>query len=100
MIAVRTVKRGLVRGLRDGSLKVHDSPRFQPSRSRDEPYPASLAASRIAYQVDMMPSENLDHTKNWVEIMDKVEGLSKSALRELERDFRTVLGDDNPVSLS
>jgi hypothetical protein len=55
---------------------------------------------RFAYQVDMMPSENLDHTKNWVEIMDKVEGLSKSALRELERDFRTVLGDDNPVSLS
>jgi hypothetical protein len=50
---------------------------------------------RFAYQVDMMPPENFDHTKNWVEIMEKVERLSKSALRELEKDFRSLLGDDD-----
>jgi hypothetical protein len=55
---------------------------------------------QFAYGVDMMPNENLDHTSNWVKVAGKVEKLSKTALRELERDFRSLLGDDGSISNS
>jgi hypothetical protein len=58
------------------------------------------AFSEFAYGVDMMPSEGLDHTRNWVRVGEKVEKLSKIALRELELDFRLLLGDEVPISTS
>lgn len=51
---------------------------------------------QFAYEVDVMPSRAMNHTRTWVEVSEKVAKLSKIALRELERDFRSLLGDEAP----
>ena len=59
-----------------------------------------VSFAQFAYGVDMMRSEDLDHLKKWNEVREKVEKLSNTALRELERDFRSLLGDETPTSTS
>lgn len=47
------------------------------------------------YGVDMMRDQGADVTRKWVDITEKIENLSKTALVELEQDFRALLGDAN-----
>jgi hypothetical protein len=47
----------------------------------------------FAYGVDLMKDQSSDATKRWVAITEKIDTLSKTALVELENDFRTLLGD-------
>jgi hypothetical protein len=51
------------------------------------------AFMQFAYHIDFLP-ENLDRTQKWLEVGQKVERLSKTAISELERDFRVLLGDE------
>ncbi len=48
---------------------------------------------QFAYGVDMIRSE--DNYIKWEKVAGKVEKLSKTALRELERDFRSLLGEES-----
>jgi hypothetical protein len=50
----------------------------------------------FAFGVAMTQSDNLNHTQNWIKVQEKVERLSDTALRELEKDFRSLLGDEAP----
>jgi hypothetical protein len=49
---------------------------------------------QFAYGIDLMPEHGADRTQKWVEIGQNVEKLSNVAIRELERDFRVLLGDE------
>ena len=53
---------------------------------------------QFAYLVDFPKSPDL---QKWVEIFEKINGLSDKALFELENDFRRLLGDEEspPVHL-
>lgn len=50
---------------------------------------------QFAYSVDLMPDQGLDRTQKWLEVGQKIERLSKTAISELERDFRVLLGDEH-----
>lgn len=50
---------------------------------------------QFAYGVDLMPDQGLHRTQKWLEVGQKVERLSKTAIFELERDFRVLLGDEH-----
>jgi hypothetical protein len=56
---------------------------------------------QFAYGVDMMREiPDVDYAKKWVQIGEKVQKLSNVAMRELERDFRILLGDEKPTAFS
>jgi hypothetical protein len=46
---------------------------------------------QFAYLVDFPKSPDV---QKWVEIFEKINGLSDKALFELENDFRRLLGDE------
>lgn len=48
---------------------------------------------QFAYGVDLMRTDSASHTQTWIQVAEKVENLSKVALKELEKDFRALLGD-------
>ena len=52
------------------------------------------AFRQFAYGVDLFPDNGSDRAQRWLEIGQKVERLSKTAIGELERDFRVLLGDE------
>jgi hypothetical protein len=57
-----------------------------------------IAFIQFLHGVDQTQGDNRDHMTSWVQVEKRIETLSNLALRELERDFRTILGDKNPVS--
>jgi len=52
------------------------------------------------YGVDLGEDLGADKTKKWLEIQEKVVRLSGPAIKELQKDFRVLLGYPNSTELS